>query len=189
MIILIRHCTPKIDYSRCDHRLAAKRLQEYNTTNDISLSDIDPLREPLSQCLKYENLEVFCSSLPRAVITARNIFKSLRTQNISDLFIEFDLKILAIPHIKLKFVTWLIVSRIFWLFGMLKSARNFRQEIARSSKCAKFLLEKAQNQPVALVAHQALNFFIERSLKKQGYKQVSKMKNNCFTVIHLELQK
>lgn len=38
MIILVRHATPLIDYSKCNVIEAQKRLIEYNSTTNIEIS-------------------------------------------------------------------------------------------------------------------------------------------------------
>jgi broad specificity phosphatase PhoE len=187
MIILIRHCSPKVDFSRCDQHFARERLNQYNSTSEIRLEEIEPFREKLQSYSSKEKLQIFSSNLPRAVNTAKACFKEIDSANINDLFVEFDLQILPIPFLKFKFVTWLIISRIFWCLGMLKSARNFIYEKDRAKECAEFLLKKAQSGPVILVSHQGLNFFIERHLHKNGYKRISKVKNNCFSITELNI--
>jgi broad specificity phosphatase PhoE len=189
MIILIRHCSPRVNFSRCNHKQASERLEQYNTTNDIRLEEIEPFKEKIHHYCSQKNLQVFSSNLPRAVNTAKACFGEIKGTNIKDLFIEFDLEILPVPFLKFKFVTWLVIARIFWLLGITNFARNFSSERARAKECAEFLLNKAQTGPVALVAHQALNFFIERYLSKKGYKRISKVSNNCFSITEINLCK
>jgi broad specificity phosphatase PhoE len=187
MIILIRHCSPKVDFARCRHAQARERLDQYNTTDDIRLEEIEPFREKLENYRRQKKLQIFSSSLPRAIHTAKACFKKIDTTNVKDLFVEFDLKVLPIPFLKFKFVTWLVISRILWCMGIANSARDFAYERKRAKQSAEFLLDKAETGPVVLVSHQALNFFIERYLCKNGYKRISKVVNNCFSITELAL--
>ena len=187
MIVLIRHCSPKVDFARCKHAQAKERLDQYNTTDDIRLEEIEPFKEKLENYRRQKNLQIFSSSLPRAAHTAKACFEKIDNTSIKDMFVEFDLKVLPIPFLKFKFVTWLVISRILWCLGIANSARSFAYERKRAKQCAEFLLDKAKAGPVVLVSHQALNFFIERYLRNNGYKRISKVANNCFSITELNL--
>jgi broad specificity phosphatase PhoE len=190
MIVLIRHCHPEIDYSRCGYIEAISRVQQYNTTKNVNLKELELYAESLETLTKEKNLKVFSSSLSRSLITARAIFGSKFDIDVKDLFVEFDLKILPIPLVKLKFKTWLLISRIIWFFGLLKTSRSFAQERLRAKQCAEILHNNTQgntsNQKVVLVSHGLLNAFIERYLKTKGYTRVEKMKNTCFSITYLQ---
>jgi broad specificity phosphatase PhoE len=186
MILLIRHCTPKVDYSRCDYTEAIKRMNQYNTTKDVALNEIESFGQYLTDLKKEQDLKIFSSSRARSLITAQEIFGGKFDIDVQDIFVEFDLKILPIPFIKLRFKTWLLISRIMWFFGLLKTSKSFAQEKLRAIECAEILHQKAQNGKVVLVSHGLLNIFIEKHLITKHYARVNKMKNNCFTIIHLE---
>jgi len=63
-------------------------------------------------------------------------------------------------------------TRILWCLGIENSARAFAYERKRAKQSAELLLDKAKTDPVVLVSHQALNFFIERYLRNNGYKSI-----------------
>ena len=48
------------------------------------------------------------------------------------------------------------------------------------------LYKEAKQSNVALVSHGMLNMFIEKYLKKLGYKRTGKVKNGFFSIITLE---
>ena len=72
--------------------------------------------------------------------------------------------------------------------GILKTTRSFRAELLRAKNNADFLYEESKKANVVLVSHGMLNMFIEKYLKKLGYKRVSKIKNGFFSIIQLELK-
>ena len=69
-ILLIRHCMPQIDYSKCGYIEAIHRMHEYNTTQKIAIEEILPLKNYVQEILATQNLSVFASAMLRALITA-----------------------------------------------------------------------------------------------------------------------
>lgn len=189
MILLIRHCMPKIDYSKCNYIEAVTRVEEYNNTHDIALEEVLPLTINLKDFLEEEKSMVFVSSMPRALLTARKIFGKKYDIVGDENFIEFDLKVLAIPFLNLKFKTWALISRIMWFARLLKTKRSFREERVRATECAKFLYEKSQDASVALVSHGMLNHFIEKYLATKGYHRTRKVQNGFFSITTLAQMK
>ena len=187
MIILIRHCTPKVDFSSCNHIEAQRRVDEYNNTTNIALEEIEPLRTHLDDFLGSKNPIILASSLPRAFLTANRLFDKKSNIEPDSSFIEFDLNILPIPLINLTFRSWVVISRILWFMGLVKTKRSFSYERTRSKKAAELLHEKAKDSHVALVSHDLLNFFIERELKTKAYRRISKVKNGFFSITKLDL--
>jgi broad specificity phosphatase PhoE len=181
-ILLIRHCKPGIDYSKCGYIEATKRIHEYNTTKKIATEEILPVKSYIKE---FQNISIFASSMPRALITAQALFNK-HDIIAEDRFIEFDLRFIPIPFIKLKFEIWALISRILWFGRILKTRRTVRFELNRAKNAANFLYKEAKQANVALVSHGMLNMFIEKHLKKLGYKRASKVKNGFFSIITLE---
>lgn len=185
MILLIRHCQPRIDYSPCNHVEANKRISDYNFTQNIMIEEITPLKSLLNSFMD-EKSSIFVSSMPRALITAKALFEDKFKIVGDDRFIEFDLRFIPIPFLKLKFGTWALISRLVWFLGFLRTNRSFAFEKKRAKNAAQLIITKAEKGNIALVAHGMLNMFIEKNLQKQGYKRISKVKNGFFTIITLD---
>jgi broad specificity phosphatase PhoE len=185
-ILLIRHCTPEINYSKCGYIEATQRIHEYNTTKKIATEEILSIKPHIEAFLEMQHIAVFASSMPRALITAQTLFHKKYTIVGEDRFIEFDLRFIPIPFIQLKFGTWALISRILWFGGMLKTKRSVKLELNRAKDASNFLYKQAKQANIALVSHGMLNIFIEKNLKKLGYKRASKVKNSFLTVITLE---
>jgi broad specificity phosphatase PhoE len=184
-ILLIRHCKPEIDYSKCGYIEATKRIHEYNTTKKIATEEILPIKHHIEEFLATQKISIFASSMPRALITAQVLFNEYNIIG-EDRFVEFDLRFIPIPFVKLKFETWALISRILWFGRILKTRRTVRLELNRAKNAANFLYKEAKQTNVALVSHGMLNMFIEKHLKKLGYKRASKVKNGFFSIITLE---
>lgn len=185
MIFLLRHCTPKIDYTCCNYIEAVKRLREYNVTTCVKTNEIKKLNNYLSEIFEQQHVKVLSSSSPRSYVTAKKIFDKQFKIVTDEQFIEFDLKVIKIPFVKLKFRLWLLISRIFWFLGLLKTERNFFDERLRAKECAKKLKEKEKNSAVVLVSHGLINVFIEKYLQKYGYVREYKKTNGNFSIIKL----
>jgi broad specificity phosphatase PhoE len=181
-ILLIRHCKPEIDYSKCGYIEATKRIHDYNTTKKIATDEILPIKPYIKE---YQNISIFASSMPRALITAQALFN--RDDIIGeDRFVEFDLRFMPIPFVRLKFGTWALISRILWFGRILKTRREVQFEINRAKNASYFLHKEAKQTNVALVSHGMLNLFIEKYLKKLGYNRAYKVKNGFFSITTLE---
>ena len=105
-IFLIRHCMPKIDYAKCGYIEAIHRMHEYNNTQKIAIEEILLLKNYVQEILATQNLSVFASAMPRALITAQALFHEKYNIRGEERFVEFDLRFIRMPFIKLKFGTW-----------------------------------------------------------------------------------
>jgi len=189
MILLIRHCKPKINYSKCSYKEVINRVKEYNTTESIDTDEILPLVNQVQLFLQGKNSIIFSSNMPRALITAKALFNDRQDIFFDSKFIEFDLNIIPLPLLKLKFGTWATISRILWFLRLIKSDRPIESEFKRAQECAELIYQKAKEGIfVVLVAHGMLNIFIERHLKSKGYLRVCKIKNGFFAITKLEIK-
>ena len=107
----------------------------------------------------------------------------------SDDFVEFDLRVFPVPILKAKFKTWMLISRIMWALGLLKTGKSFSQERLRAKNGADLLIKRSQRKSIALVSHGLLNYFIEKNLKKSGYKRAEKIGLGCFSITKLQFDK
>ncbi|MCP5374534.1 MAG: hypothetical protein H6910_03370 [Rickettsiaceae bacterium] len=181
MILLIRHCTPNIDYNKCNYEEALVRLYEYNTTKNIKIEEITDIKDNIQHIVNLDKIKVLCSTSPRASITADNLFSKSVEITRSDKFVEFDLSIFYVPFLICSIRTWFLISRLLWFVGILKTDRNFKQECERADNCAKLLTREAATTDVALVAHGLLHLFIEKRLKKMGWRRTHAFSSGCFS--------
>ena len=178
MILLIRHCKPKIDYSKCNYQEVLNRVKEYNATKNIETNEMLPLVNQVKLFLQDKGSVIFSSNMPRALMTAKSLFQDRHDIIFDSKFIEFDLNIIPLPILKLQFGTWATISRILWFLRLLKSDRPIQSELKRALECAELIYKHAkEGQHVVLVAHGMLNIFIEKHLKSKEYSRVSKTKN------------
>lgn len=182
MILLIRHCTPHINYNRCSYKEALRRLYQYDTTSSIEVTEILDIKDKIQNIVNLNNIKVFCSTLPRASITAKHLFPKGTDIIASNKFVEFDLFIFYIPFLKCSMQVWFFISRMLWFIGILKTNRNFKQEHKRAKNCARLLATEAKISHVALVAHGVLNSSIEKCLNKEGWKRVNSYSSGCFSI-------
>ena len=190
MILLIRHCTPNINYGRCEFSEASERIKAYNFTQDIFLNEITSLSPQVDIVLSDDDFDILTSSSPRALRTAQFLFHKKSEQIIiSDDFVEFDLRVFPVPILKAKFKTWMLISRIMRALGLLKTGKSFSQERLRAKNGADLLIKRSQRKSIALVSHGLLNYFIEKNLKKSGYKRAEKIGLGCFSITKLQFDK
>lgn len=182
MILLIRHCTPDIDYNKCNYEQALRRLHEYNNTKNIKIEEILDIKDKIHNIVNLNKMKVFCSTSPRASITADNLFSKSVNITRSDNFVEFDLSVLYVPFLRCGIRTWFLISRLFWFVGILKTDRSFKEERKRTDSCVKLLTTEAATSNVALVAHGLLHLFIEKRLKKMGWRRTHSFSSGCFSI-------
>ncbi len=180
MIFLIRHATPKIDYSACDYRAAQVRLQEYNQTREIEESEIEQfLLSELFQEIKASNPVVYCSPVARAERTCQLLFSHIDRYVINPDLSEVGLRISPLPWVKLKVRTWFLLSRIAWLLRLSGEPEKVRHAVRRSQQ---LLPQLEQQENVALVSHGFLMHYLKKRLTKQQFRPRATFKQGCFTV-------
>lgn len=182
MILLIRHCTPHINYSKCNYEQALSRLYEYNNTKNIKIEEIIDIKDKIHDVINLDKVKVFCSTSSRASITADHLFPKNSDIIRGDKFIEFDLSIFYVPFLRCGIRTWFFISRILWFVGILKTDRSFKQECERVESCVEFLIVEAMTTDVALVTHGLLLLFIEKRLKKMGWRRTRSFSSGCFSI-------
>ena len=160
-------------------------MDEYNSTENVNVSEIEKFTSQINKITKLPKLKVFCSTSPRSFRTAKAIFNNSDI-NPDNRFVEFDLRIFQIPLVKLKFKTWILISRILWFAGLLGRVRSFKLENKRAFNCVKCLIDTHKKYSnIVLVSHGLINMFIEKNLIRYGYKRKYKIRNGNFTIIKL----
>ncbi|OOF41359.1 hypothetical protein BKK47_01310 [Rodentibacter mrazii] len=181
-IVLIRHCTPEIPNIRCSAKQAQYYLEEYNSTENIRLSEIilfssqEVLNEiKVSEC-------IYSSPLPRARITANSLFSSTKI-TFCEALKEFNLNISNIPFISLSVKHWFVISRLLWFVGLDRSGKTLAQE---KSRVKDFMQLLPAEQSCVIVAHGFVIREIKKTLLKQGFLCTFFEKQGSFNVTILE---
>lgn len=179
MIVLIRHATPKIDYSSCNYQTAKRRLQDYNLTEDIEENEINTfLSSSLFLKIKERDPIIYSSPVGRAVRTCQLLFKHADSYTIKPELREVGLEILFLPLLKIKVRTWFLLSRIAWLLGLSNEKEKVKHAVYRSEHLFPLL---EFNDDVVIVSHGYLIHYLKKILKKKQYKISGSFKQGCFT--------
>ncbi|THA01819.1 histidine phosphatase family protein [Rodentibacter pneumotropicus] len=181
-IILIRHCTPEIPDIRCSAKQAQHYLAEYDSTENIRLSEITLFnsQEVLNDIRMCEC--IYSSPLPRARITANALFNSANI-TFCEALKEFNLNIANIPFIALSVKYWFVISRLLWFVGLNRAEKTRVQE---KSRVKDFMRRLLTEQRCVIVAHGFVIREIKNTLLKQGFSCTFFEKQGCFSVTILE---
>ncbi|PHM70950.1 phosphoglycerate mutase family protein [Xenorhabdus kozodoii] len=179
MIVLIRHATPKIDYSSCNYQTAQQRLREYNQTQDVEEQEIETfLSSALFQEIKARRPVVYSSPVGRAERTCQLVFGHIDGYTIHSELREVGLEITPLPLLKMKIRTWFLLSRLAWLLRMNHAQEKIGHALQRSEALLPFL---EQHDDVAIVSHGYLMHYLKKHLKKNRYHVKDRFKQGCFT--------
>ncbi len=169
-IFIFRHGRPAINKKGWKNR---KEVVKYTEMYD-SVGINDPEQNPV--LLREADINVvYASNLPRAINTAEKVFNNSMPIESHAFFNEFEREIIRFPNIKLPTQFWTVTTRVVWVLGFNKKGiESFSQAKDRSKRAAYFLNDKAENDGnVMLFSHGFLNKYINKYLKKQGYKAVN----------------
>ncbi|WP_264289553.1 histidine phosphatase family protein [Duffyella gerundensis] len=161
-IILMRHGKPDRQSSS---RLTALAMAEWCEQYDLSLvCDLPPAR---SEMIARQADYVIVSSLPRAQSSLEKL--QMQPQEISPLFAEVDLPIIAFPRWRLPPFLWLSVLRALWFCGVSGRVESYRDASQRAHQAADRLIERSHSGTVLLVGHGIMNKMIARELRRRGW--------------------
>jgi broad specificity phosphatase PhoE len=185
VIYLIRHASPTVNYARCNAALAKVRLEEYNQTAKIDEHEIEGFlnRTELSQPLLAAEATVMSSPVNRAYATACRLFDAGRIQRDNRLH-EFDLRLSAVPWLKMGLRQWFALHRVAWLLGISLGAASRRSEYRRAVDVAEELYAASVDscRTVVVVSHGMFLRTVRKTLQKQGLQARTIYRSGCFTV-------
>ncbi|MBK5553020.1 MULTISPECIES: phosphoglycerate mutase family protein [unclassified Pseudomonas] len=185
MIYLIRHASPLVNYERCNSASAKVLLDEYNQTSRIDEDEITGfLNQPdLSQPLLASEASVFSSPVNRAYATACRLFEVARIQQDSRLQ-EYDLRLSAIPFLKMGLRQWFALHRILWLLGVSLGAVSRKAEYLRAVGVAEELYKSSAEagKTMIVISHGMFLRTVRKTLQKQGMQARTIYRSGCFTV-------
>jgi len=169
-VIIIRHGEPALNKKGCKNRKEAIRFTEMY--DSVGVYDFE--RMPI--CLSEADINVvYTSNLPRAINTAEKTVADDIPIESYKFFNEFERKVMCFPNLKMPRRFWSITSGFLWIMGCNhKGIETFTEAKNRSKRAAFFLDDKAENYGKAvLFSHGFLNRFINRYMKKLGYKALN----------------
>lgn len=185
MIYLIRHASPLIDYKRCGACSAKVLLDEYNQTSSINEDEIAGFlsQSDLSRPLLVAEANVISSPVNRAYATACRLFGAGRIQQDTRLQ-EYDLRLSAIPFLRMGLRQWFALHRIFWLLGISLGAAPRKTEYQRAEGVADELYKSFSKtgETTIVISHGMFLRTVRKTLQKQGMQARTVYRSGCFTV-------
>lgn len=169
-VVIIRHGEPALKKKGWKNRKEAVRYKEMY--DSVGVYDFD--KKPI--CLRENEVAVvYTSKLRRAINTAEKTISDNIQIDSFGMFNEYQRKVICFPNIKMPRRFWSITGGILWMLGFNhKGIETFSEAKNRSRRAAFFLDEKATNNKKAvLFSHGFLNRYINRYMKKLGYKSIN----------------
>ncbi|SIT93761.1 Broad specificity phosphatase PhoE [Pontibacter indicus] len=183
-IFLIRHARPVVPKKGYFNKAAAS-----NYINDYDAAEVEQFVLEHEAIPYREVRQVYCSTLVRSQLTARQIFGEEVELVVRHEFREFERRIFSLPLLRLPIRLWLLSARMLWMMGLNnRGIETFRQAKQRAREAASFLAEQAeQKPPVILVGHGLLNNFIRWYLQDLGWKTAIHEGSGFLSVTMLEM--
>ncbi|WP_223570004.1 histidine phosphatase family protein [Pseudomonas sp. BF-R-26] len=174
-----------VNYKRCGAVSAKLLLDVYNQTSIIDEDEIAGfLSQPdLSQPLLASEANVISSPVNRAYATACRLFEAARVQQDSRLQ-EYDLRLSAIPFLRMGLRQWFALHRILWLLGVSLGAIPRKKEYLRAVGVADELYKSCSEtgETTIVISHGMFLRTVRKTLKKQGMQARTVYRSGCFTV-------
>lgn len=182
-IFLIRHARPVVSKKGYFSTAAARSY-----ISDYDAAEVEQFVLEHETIPYQEVRQVYCSTLIRSRLTARQIFGDEVELIERHEFREFERRIFSLPLLRLPIRLWLVSARLLWMLGLnSKGIETFTQAKQRAREAASFLAAEAeQNQSVILVAHGLLNNFIRWYLQDLGWKSTLHEGSGFLSVTILE---
>ena len=164
-ITFIRHGPPKFDSSRWLHQCSLKQLLgEYDAARVVSPCPADLL----TKVVVYADDQVFCSTLPRSIDSARAL-------GFADVIQIAELNEAELPcpdwlTIPAPYRVAIVALRIMWFMGYSKGSESYRSTLIRASDASVKLIDSANlHGRVLVVGHGIMIRLICRKLKEAGW--------------------
>lgn len=162
-IIVMRHGKPLVHKKK---RYTWKEAEAYTKEYDsVAVEAFSPDKVIIPEGIDT----IYTSNLGRSISTAKYISKGKIPLSSNRKFREFERKVLRIKRLKMPMAFWSISARIPWIFGK-GNIESLSAAKKRSDEVSSFLQQKAaKKKKVLLVAHDFLNRFTSKRLKKDGW--------------------
>ncbi len=181
-ITLIRHAKVDIDNTEKIDSLELQKWIELYDSAPIASESL-PTKETIHLARKADI--VVTSALRRTIDSAKLLDIEVYTQNA--FYNEALIPQIAIPYLKLKPKSWLVILRLLLLFGFGKKDTSLKASKVQAKRAATELetLIK-EHDKVVLVGHGGMNWLIQNVLKKRGWKLRKKASHSNWGVTILE---
>jgi len=162
-IVLLRHGKPDVDLTG---NFNAEKLKQLVV--DYLESGIKDFA-PAELKNQFHSHYVVCSNLERSLQSANNIgFNKISCSDV--LYSETNIPHFDSSPFKLPASVWVIMLRIFWLFGFSRNGESLSQAKLRARQAASKLIKIAEeNNKVILVGHGLMNRLIANNLRQLGW--------------------
>jgi broad specificity phosphatase PhoE len=177
-IITARHGRPNLSRQT---RISARQYGEWWARYDESGLHPDEAPPPDLIELASRAKTIISSNLPRAMETARQLTRGARETPADPLFVEAALPPPPIPIMSLTPGQWGVLSRLFWLLGYAPNGiEGHRAAWARVDDIVARLSSLAGDGDVLLCAHGYLNWMIDKTLRRSGWRLAGRNLGNRY---------
>lgn len=159
---LIRHF--KVNYHK-KLFMTSKEFKEWEenyNTSEVIEKDVNLRRISWDKC--------YCSTLIRAIKTARYVYKGEIAQN--DLIRETIIDPIFKSNLKLPYWFWAVGGRFAWYFNHKSQEENKNITIDKAEKFVEILLDEANRddkENILIVTHGFFMYSLQKELKKRGF--------------------
>lgn len=128
--------------------------------------DVAPVRENGLRLNSNEWDICYCSTLPRAITTAKSIYNKEIIK--TDLLVEVPIRSFAKINFPLPNFLWHFGSRIAWFFNSATQLEGYRDTQQRINDFI-YLIENSDHQNILIVSHGFFMKVLVKQLKKKGF--------------------
>lgn len=157
---LVRHF--KVDLKR-NRLMTGKEYDEHMYNYDLA-----PVLPNELVVDKYWN-KCYCSSMPRALTTAKTIYHGEII--VTDKLVEIPAFAFAKLNIKLPYYFWAVTARIAWIRNHISQPEGRRKTVTRANEIINTILK--ENKPdsnVLIVSHAGTLYEVKKLLRAKGFK-------------------
>lgn len=109
----------------------------------------------------------YCSTLPRAVATAKNVYKGKII--FTDKLVEIPSAALFNIKLKLPYNLWAIIARFAWIRNHISQPEGRKKTVQRIESIMETILEDTDDN-ILIVSHAGTLYEIQKILRKKGFR-------------------
>lgn len=118
--------------------------------------------------IKSEDWKIcYCSTLPRAIKTAKTVYDGEIIQ--TNLLREIEIGPAFNTKVRLPFMFWNIIGRCAWFLSHKSQSEKHMETKERAHKVVVNILNKHQQENVLIVSHGAIMYYIRKELLHNGF--------------------
>ncbi|WP_378956133.1 hypothetical protein [Pelosinus sp. sgz500959] len=166
----------------CSHKcvLSDEEFQEW-----VRQYDCSPIRKVTMPVEKYNWEKCYCSNLPRAIETAKYIYRGVITESV--LIGEVPIMPIFKSSIKLPHAFWMIAGRIAWFLSHRSQPETMKQTKDKVERFVSDII--ADSEESVLVTHGFLMMQIQQELINVGFAGERFKRAKCGKVYVFECEK